>query len=481
MSAIKSSRRPAILLWVIGVLVVLGLVADALLAAPAAEDAPPELQEAPASGVWYCPAAVGPDEAATLSIVAVGDTPSIVTVDRYPEGRPVPDDPVQLTPGDQLDIALAPGQAATPLRVRWLAGPAVASWRLESGDAAAANCADAPSPMWHLAALDTAGGARSFLHLFNPFSVDAIARVVFATPDGRVPLLLTDNVLVPAGRTLRMPLNEFQPEQADLGVSVQVLGGRLVALGEVLNATGRALVEAVPEPADELGFAFARAEDNAATWLSILNPNERDAAVEVRVSDPRPDAPGLGELTVPAGAVLRVDLAQLSEQPEFAVALASVNGQPVVAMRGTAIRSSAERRGFALSAGLPPTREWALPGGGTSGRLSRVALYNAGTEAVTASVRTAGGGLPEWEEIVLPPNGRASVQLEDFDDERDALGARVTASGPIITELRVLDRLGSMRLWSALGVPRSAWTGPARRAPARRDPALSGRPIPPPD
>ena len=473
------SGRPVRLLVAVSVLAVLGLVADAVLAG-GGEPVPPRPQDAPAAGTWFCPGAVGPDEEATLSVAAVGERPSIVTVERYVEGKPVADPAVQLTPGDQIDVALPAGHAVSPLRVRWLGGPAAASWRLEGGDAASANCAPAPAPRWHVAGLNTAGGARSFLHLFNPFSVDAVARIVFATPEGAVPLILTENVLVAAGGTLRLPLNDFQPEQPDLGASVEVLSGRLVTMGELLDGNGRALVEAVPEPALEHAFAFGKADGGTSSWLSVLNPGDEPTAVEVRVSDPRPDAPGLGEIPVPAGGIVRIDLAELSAQPDFGVTVASVNEQPVVVTRGTAVRTSSGRKGLALSASAGLSELWALPGGGTTRRQARVNLYNPGGDTVTVDVRTSGGGLPEWSQIVLPANGRASVQLEDFAPDKTSLGTVVEASAPVAAELRMVDATGTLRLWTSAGVPSRAWTGPPRGPAARRDPGLSSRPLPPP-
>lgn len=476
-TAARPSARPVRLLIAVAVLAALALVADALLPAEA-DPVAPLAQEPPVAGTWYCPGSVGPEEAATLSVAAVGERPSIVTVERYPDGAPVADPPVQLTPGDQYDVALPAGHATTPLRVRWLGGPAVASWRLEGGDAASANCAPAPAPLWHVTGLDTAGGARSFLHLFNAFSVDAVARIVFATPDGAVPLILTENVLVPAGRTLRLPLSDYQPEQPDLGATVEVLSGRLVSMGEVIDGNGRALVEGDPEPALEHAFAFGKSDAGTSSWLSVLNPGTEPAAIDVRVSDPRPDAPGLGEMTVPGGGILRIDLAELSAQSDFGVALSSVNEQPVVVARGTAVRTGSGRRGLALSVSEAASRFWALPGAGTVARQARVNLYNPGTEQVTVDVSTAGGGPPEWSQILLGPNERASVQLEDFAADAASLAAVVTASAPVTAELRLVDAAGTLRLWTATGVPERAWTGPPRGPAARRDPSLSSRPLP---
>lgn len=478
--------RPQAILAALAVVAAGGLAVDAVAPPSPVPPAPATAQPAPPAGYWYCPATADPDEPAVLSIAAVGEGPSVVHVERYPEGFPVSDPAVQLSPGDQLEVALPEGHAAYPVRVRWRGEPAVASWRVNGADTAAAACEPRPSPRWVLAGLDTASGSRSFLHLFNPFATDAVARVTFATPDGPVALLLTDNVLVPAGTSLRLDLNEVQPEQPDLGAFVDVLSGRLVAQGEVVfrppsgqsGPRGRALVAAAEEPAESWAFAFARADAGASSWLSIVNPGDREAAVELRVSDPAPGGEAFGEVSVPAGGVVRVDLAEMSAEPEFGVTATTVNDVPVVVSRLTAIRTESGREGVAGALGRAPVEDWALVGGGAERRQGRVALYNPGVQPVEIRVTTAGILPPEWDAITLGPNERTAVSLADVDAERAAIGVRVTATGPIVAELRSLDNAGSLRLWSEVGIASGRWTGPLQRPGVRRHPLLGGRPFP---
>lgn len=477
--------RPAPVLIALVIVAVLGLGADALLA-PEGGSEPDLVAQPPApAGLWYCPATAGPDEEAVLSVAAVGAAPSVIVVERYPQGAPVGDPPVQLTPGDQLEVAFPAGHAASPIRVRWRGGPAVATWRVVGSDSAAAPCEPAPAPVWYLSGLDTAGGARSTLHLFNPFSVDAVARVTFATPEGPIALVLTDNVPVAAGTALRYDLNEVQPEQPDLGVTVEVLAGRLVAQGEVVlgapggapGPRGRALIPAASEPATLATFGFARADEGSSSWLSIMNPGERAAAVEVRVSDPSPEGDAFGEVSVPPGGLVRVDLAGLSAEPEFGVTVATVNEVPVVTARVTALRTGSGRQGIAGSLGADPDRHWALVGGGAGPHQGRIALYNPGAEPVTVELSTTGAEPQGWSGIEIPPNGRAVVALSDAGEERASLSVLARATAPVVAELRSLDTEGRLRLWTSIGIPEPRWTGPVRRPPVRREPALGRRPF----
>lgn len=464
-------------------LVLVALVVD-VLAAPAPPGPPEEVPQDPAqAGAWYCPATAGDEESAVLSVAAVGDAPSRTRVYRYPEGQAVGDDPVTVAPGDEHTLVLGPGESSRPVTVRWEGGPAVATWRIEAGDTPAAPCAPGPAERWHLAGFDTATGSRSLLHLFNPYTEDAVARVVFATPEGPVRLVLTDNIFVAAGTSTAIDLGEFQPEQPDLGAIVEVLSGRLVAQGEVRMApvgerqgpTGRLLMPAATAPATAWSFGYARADEGSNSWLSVLNTSEREAAVAVRVSNPTPEA-GVQEHSVPSGGVLRIDLAELSTEPEFGVSVESVNEVPVVVHRTVHLRTGG-REGLAGSRGGRPATRWALVGGGAGDRRGRVNVYNPGTEPVTVTVRTSGEEPADWQDRSLPPNGWTAFDLADVDPVRTQIPALVDASGPVVAELRSHYPAGRLRLWTAVGVPETAWTGPPTRPAVRRDPSLSTRPL----
>lgn len=480
-------RRAVVALAATALVVGVALVADVLV--PPAPSLPAEqvAQDTPRAGAWYCPATAGEGESAVLSVAAVGAEPSRVTVQRYPEHQPVPDEPVDVAPGDEHTVVLGPGQATTPVSVRWEGGPAVASWRIEAGDTPGAPCEPGPAETWHVAGLDTAGGSRSTLHLFNPFAADAVARITFATPEGRVALLLTDNLLVEAGRSARIDLGEFQPEQPDLGVTVEVLTGRLVVQGELVldpsgeqpGPSGRALIPAATESGEQWSFGYARVDDTSSSWLSVVNIGDREAAVELHVSSPAPEA-GVQEHSVPAGGVRTIDLAELSQEPEFGVVAQSVNEMPIVVHRVTTLRAGG-REGLAVSRGGQAASRWALVGGGGADRRGRVTVYNPGTDAVTVDLRTLGDDPPEWRDAEVPPNGWRSFNLVDAAPDRPQLPARVEASGPVVAELRSHHQSGALRLWTAVGVPADVWTGPPTRPTVRRDPALSAQPVTSPE
>jgi hypothetical protein len=459
---------------------------EALVEPPAAEETADVLQEPARAGAWYCPATAGEGETAVLSVSAVGQEPSAVTVVRYPDGQPTVDPPVGITPGDQVDVVLDPAQAGLPVAVRWEGGPSVAVWRLEASDSTAAPCQPGPAERWYVSGLDTAGGARSVLHLFNPYAIDAVVRVTFATPEGLVQLVITDNVVVQAGRAMRLDVNAVQPEHPDLGATVEALAGRVVAAGEVTmqptaaspGPRGRTLVPAAPAASYEWGFGYARSDDHATSWVAVTNPGSREAAVELRVSDPSPEGPALVETSIPAGGIARVDLTGASTEPEFGVSILSVNEVPVVATRFTALRTQEGREGVGASLGGASDRTWAAIGGGSGDRRGRLSLYNPGGEAVSAEVDAGEGTPSDWRELLLPPNGRAAFVLADVGAYRPSIPVRIHSQSPIVAELQSHAPDGNLRYWTALGVPSQVWRGPSARSPLSRDRSLSTTPVP---
>ncbi len=336
-------------------------------------------QEPVPAGTWYCPVTAGESEESRLEVAAVGDEPSTVVVMRYKDAKVVDDPPVDVTVGQPLEIPLAASEASKPIAVRWQGGPSVAHWRVDgdkgggqdgNGDSAAAACEPGPSQTWHFAGFDTTIGTKSTLHLFNPYGEDAVARLRFSTPEGPVDLVIADNLLVQAGTSTQIDLSEFQPEEPDLGVTVDVLSGRLVSQGQVAvdgGSGGRAVVRGVATPALQWAVAEVRSGETSAAWLSVQNPSDRDAAIEVQVSDPSTEETALlGETSVPAGGLVRIDLTGASAEPNFGLAVTSVNETPVVVSASWTLRT-AEGRGLAVSlaAGRSST-EWALPGGSTT-------------------------------------------------------------------------------------------------------------------
>lgn len=482
----EPGRIPAVLLLGLVVLLVGGAAAVEVLAGPPARVAAPVPVDPPSRGVLYCPATAREGETARLSVVPAVDAPTEVTVLRYEGGPPVEDDPVALEPGEVHTLDLEGEAAQQPLAVAWDGGPAVATWLVE--DRAGAPCEPVALPTSHVAGFDTTGQNDSTLHLFNPFAVDAVVRVTFGTPEGRVALVLTDNVLVPARSSTRMDLNEFEPEQPDLAATVEVLTGRVVTQGELRlrptevqpGPTGRVLLPAVGGPEETLAVGSSAVGDRDRSWLALYNPGDRDAAVEVQVSDPDPDSETLPqEHVVPAGGAHRIDLEGVSEAGAFGLVVTSVNEVPVTAARLThAVRDGGED--VAATLATPPDRTHALAGARTDGRSASLSLFNPDTEALAVTVDAGAGTPASWGALEVAPNGHLSLDLSKVGSSR-AMPLRVEAERPVAVDLRTLRSGDAATLWTSAAVPSRSWEGPASRPPARLDPRLSTTPFVPRD
>ena len=472
-------------LSVLGVLAVILLLAGAadIVAAPAPPAPPPPVEQPAAqAGSWYCPAVAGDGERATLTIAAVGEEAAQVVVGRYGQGRAVQDAPRTVAAGTAITVPLTDKDATAPSTVRWTGGPAVTTWRVDGDRTASAPCESAPSERWMIAGFNSVRGSVPTLHLFNPFTADAVVRLVFATPDGPKPLALTENVLVAAGGTTSINLRRYQPEVPDLGVVIDVLAGRVIAQGEQRvdppgqsqGSSGRLLLAAAPAPSDSWAFDYAADGDGSESWLTVLNPNDGPAAVEIRVSTPSQEvATMVGEVSVPPGGLSRIELAGVSRLPGFGVTVNVVNNEPVVVTRHSALQINGRSVVAGGLGGSALSQRWALVGAGANRRNGMVSLFNPGPEVATVDV-LAEGAPPEWSGVTLDPNTRFILDLADAGADRDAIPVRVSSDVPIVAGLRSTAAEGpALRLWLAVGVPESAWIGPPTRPAVRRNEALS--------
>ncbi|WP_370327786.1 DUF5719 family protein [Euzebya sp.] len=489
---IGSGRRPrvrgrkrGIALLLVAVLVAGASVAASQLTDPAAMTAAPtpEPVTAATSGTAYCPAVAGEGDTAQLEIASASATePSEITVTRYVDGQPISDAPRQLAAGTSEVLEIPDAQRAVPFAIEWRGGPVVAQHAIaDDTERALATCATQPSDRWYLAGFDTNRGNTSTLHLFNPFGSDAVVQLRFGTLEGPVDLVIADELTVPAGEVVSRDLAEFRPETADLAVSVVARSGRVVPQGEVVRGpagegleaiTGRALVPASPTPGPTLLLPEALVDDVTESWVTVYNPADRHAAVEVQVSTPLGTASTLAsELTVPAGGTARIDLADLSALPRMGVRLESVNGIGLVASRTSAVRDG-ERTGVTITPAVGTAdEEWVVPGAvGTDAVLT---VFNPGTAVATATVEVAGDPVDGADGIEVPPNALVEVPLGDVEGGGAAL---VTADLPVVAGVVSLGEGAAATYWSATGVPLSELIGGGQALPPRRDPSLSSRP-----
>lgn len=464
------------------------------------------------AGTAACPAVASGEQPARLTVASATDGDSEVGVRRYGEGESEDGSPQGVSADAPMVVGLDPEAAAQPVGIRWRGEPTLASWMVGDPPTAAASCEPYPHPVWHIAGFDTTLESRATLHLLNPFTVDAVVRVTFGTPDGRSVLARTENVLVGAGQHRALDLTDLQPEHPELAATVEVLAGRAMAQGEMVWGTtdqetgpeGHALLPAVPgiEPADdgddsgpgEVGDAGdvadspdgmeeapgtslmaatgARVTDDATSWLVVYNLTDREESFELSVTDAQEGAPRLmSETGVPAGGVVRVDLAEVSTAGEFGVAIQPIGDARLVATRITAVTTSAGGQDISVAPLQPTAERWALAGA----EAGRGRLTVANLEATPARVGVdAGDATPDdWAEQLVEPGGVARFELADVQAQ-GAVPLRIDADGPVTAGLTRREGGSDLRLWSLAATDVATWEA-TPRPPARRDPSLPGR------
>jgi hypothetical protein len=495
------SRQIALALAVLAVLIGGTVAADRVIAAPT-PPAPEFAEEIQVnSGALYCVPLARVDETATLTVAAVGDEPSVLSVQHVADGGAEIDDSVEreLAPGTTVDIEIAGAETPPAAVIRWHGGPVTASWQVtaDNGQRLGSSCASSPSPRWLLGGANTVVGSKAHLYLLNPFETDAVAHVAFATPEGRVNMVSSENLTVPARDVLAVDLTKLQPEQPDLGVIVEVDAGRVIATGlqsfgrpdlpdvELEGAElagdptapeGRAMLHAQPSDATTAGFAYAAAGERTSSWVTVLNPNKRPARVSVTASDQVSGEAAAQEVVVGPESAARIDLDGVSSEPDFGVLLQSTNDVGFVAHGFTAMTGN--NPAVSSVAGVQEADPLTVGATAPGGTAPELALYNPGTAATTVDVEVAGSAVDGWDAMELGPG---EMQLHKFADAglEDGGGPVVVrADEPVLGTLRLAaDGRRAQGLLTLSLVPANVWTGSSDALVPRRDQTLETRPV----
>ena len=490
------SRQIAVTLVALAVLIGATLAADSVVAALVEPTTEFSEDVEVNSGTWYCMPLTSEGQTAILSIAAVGDEASQVSVEQFAGGESGFAPTEQLEPNAIHEVEIEGAEQPPAAVVRWTGGPVVASWRVGGEQRLSAPCSQNPAPRWMVSGAQTTVGSSARLLLFNPFDGDAVVRVSFATPEGRVNLVSSENVSVPARQVVALSLNELQPEQPDLGVLVEVEAGRVVATGlqnfappdlpdieldGVEPATdpnapeGRTVLPATAVDATTVGLAYASSGETTTSWVTLLNPNTQPARITVGVSDAIAGAAINEEVVVGPESVARVNLDGLSSAPDFGVTLTSNNDVSIVANGFQAI--TGETKGVAAAEGIPEIDVTNAAPVAPEGSAPEIALFNPGDAPVTATISVGSQTPAEWTAIELAPG---TMRLLPFEDAGVDAGGPVEASAnePIYATLRLSsddDRAQGMVTMPL--IPANAWQGSSQAMVPERDRMLSTRAV----
>jgi hypothetical protein len=494
------TKQIAVALFALAVLIGATVTADAMVERPVAPTAEFTEDVEIASGTWYCAPLVRENESAVLSIAAVGDEPSQVRIERFIGGESSVEEPIELAPKTTQDVEIEGSASVAGFVVRWSGGPAVASWRVDGDQRVGAPCPSSPAPRWTIPGAETTIGSSTRLYLFNPFESDAVARVAFVTPEGRINLVSSDNVSVPAREVVEVGINELQPEQPDLGLLVEVDAGRVIAgavqrfgqpdLPEVeledvespLDPTapeGRTVLPSIADTSTSVGLAYSSSGESSSSWASVVNPTTDPATVAVDVTDAIAGTVIEQDITVGPESVERIDLSGVSSAPEFGVRLRSTNGVPIAANGFIALIGD-DKRVSAAGAISEADVMNALPVVPDDAS-ARIVLYNPGDAGATASVAVGGEVPGEWSAIELP--GGATQVLSFADDGVSAGGPlEVSADQPVYATLRLAAASSDVNRFVTLPlIPANVWEGSADAPIPVRERTLGTRPVDFPD
>ena len=425
------------MLSIVGVLVALGLVVDVVVE-PTVVALPPT-EEAPLlAGSTTC-AALSLDEASEVTAAWVArppvDAASGTAVLRLAtEGDVTPLGDITSDGGAEATLVTGDGGLAA-LEARWEETPLLLSrrWTVDETQRVPGTvegpCPAEPAADWVVPGVTTAGGAAATLHLANPTEGPASLSVTFSTPDGPVaPTRLANLAVEPHGQ-VTVDLNQFVPEQPDLGVVVQTRAGRVVAeVVQTLEAAvggvdGRALIPAHPTTAEAWTIPWVAADEQQTAWVWVTNPGAEPTDVRLVLHTPTgPVVPPDSGVTLAPGTTQRIDLrGALAEVGTGAVTVRSAPGVGIVA-NGAVVRAVPDdpvRSGVAVVDALPASGgpQAAVSAVGAEGQQRTLLVANPGEEAAVVDVRVVGSDLAVARAVVgaldVPPGSVVEVPLAD--------------------------------------------------------------------
>ena len=337
-----------------------------------------------------------PGETTTARIEAVGGSVSLTTA-----GHPLP--PVVGTAAG----ALAPGFVVDQLTYA------------DSGDdrgLAALACASPGTDAWFVGGGSRAG-RTTVVVLANPENNAAQADVLLYSPSGQQAAPGGRGIVVPARRQVRLVLSSLAPGVEAFAIHVAVRSGRLAAAvsdQEVfgLEPKGADWVPTATPPARRVVVPGIPARVPGVT-LWIAAP-DRDASVKLRVfsNDGAFVPAGAESVDVPAGSLIKVQLAKVLDGSPAAVEL--VSDAPVVAGAVYETFTSDRQREYGYAAGARaltgPAAIAGMPGGEDAD--GRVVLTSVGAAArVGIKLVPVGGGQATSRTVVVPADATIVVPL----------------------------------------------------------------------
>lgn len=437
----RRTLSSTVVVGVVAAVVVAGLGVDAAIGP--ATPVPPAATEVPRlAGSSTC-SALSLDDASAVTVASVAaptegeDASASLLLEQDGDVRPLQQPSVD---GGAAATSVAGDGRLAGLTVRWEEAPLLLArrWEVDGSQrvpgAVEGPCPAEPATTWVVPGVITAGGAAAGLFIANPTDGPASLAVTFTTPDGPVTPTRLANIAVPAHGQVALDLNEFIPEEPDLGVVVRTRSGRVVAeVAQTLEAAvggvdGRSLVAATATTAETWTVPWVRASDVESAWVWVTNPGEEatDVRLVLHTAD-GPVVPPDSGVTLPPGTTRRIDLrgALAEVEGSVGVTVRSAPGVPIAAAGGVlrSVEESAERGGIAVVQAVEATAgaHAGLSATGGAGRAALVAITNPGEEPADVEVRVTGHSVASATTVAgltIAPGAHIEVALgEALPDE----------------------------------------------------------------
>jgi hypothetical protein len=394
--------------------------------------APLAAGEAP-SGAWICPHGGGPDLSVALFLANPSEAAATVRLTQLGAEAAAPPEQYDVPGGTTLRVDLAAGARGDATSVEFFGGWVGAGWvSFTDAGAAAEPCAAEASQRWYLADGSTELDEESYVVVANPFSGPAVMDVVLYSAD-QPPVRQSEwtDLVVPAGRSIGLHLNEHMKGEPVVATTLEVSVGRVAAASLVVSdrTTVRSAI-GWTEPATEAWFPMMMGSgQNELVLVSTASASIRFGATSLSEDQPRP-AGGLTEqehgptaaraYAVPEGAGPAAVRLFTLEGALVSGALRVLGPGTDLGSTGGSVAVSDAWVLFPATAGIP-----ADPG---------ALLVNDGDVAVAASVELLpqeGATPPSSATITVPPHATAAVP-PDLWATAPGSALVVRADGPIL-------------------------------------------------
>lgn len=315
--------------------------------------------------------------------------------------------------------------------------------------ATAVRCAPDASATWHFAEGSSEIGYDERIVLYNPFPVEAVARVTLFTPQGPQSKANLAEIPVHASSATAVALNEFVRVQPVLGATVDVTRGRLVAWRVLLvDSDGTQSASSslgVDAPAGTWYLPNGQIGAGVRQRVSILNPGREEAIVSVYLVGSKGvvQPPKLVDLVVKPRTVRGLVLADFVKDADrdlgaVSVVVRSNNGVPLVVEQSLTY-DTASLEGTAAEVGAPsPGQHWAIVPPSTTPTSESLTLFNPGTEQAVADVTLVrANGAPKrpapLQDVKLAAGARIKLAIGEFT-KGEPMMAFVDATAPVVAD-----------------------------------------------